>query len=210
MNPHALTVLEFHEVLERVSASALSPLGRERIRTLRPGGHPSGVQEELSRVEEMAAFLGEHRDWVPPEIPDARDALSRLSLEGAVLEPAELYALGSLLAGGGDLDEGLAKVREELPGLGFLRDGLYKDRGLEKAIRKVVDAEGTILDTASKELGRLSRNGSSWRMPPSPSGKVGTSFRSGEKERGKWPDRFWTSQRRARPSSWSLPLPSSS
>jgi DNA mismatch repair protein MutS2 len=158
MNPHALTVLEFHEVLERVSASALSPLGRERIRTLRPGGHPSGVQEELSRVEEMAAFLGEHRDWVPPEIPDARDALSRLSLEGAVLEPAELYALGSLLAGGGDLDEGLAKVREELPGLGFLRDGLYKDRGLEKAIRKVVDAEGTILDTASKELGRLRTN----------------------------------------------------
>jgi DNA mismatch repair protein MutS2 len=158
MNSHALTVLEFHDVLERVSGSALSLLGRERVLALRPEGNPARVQEELRRVEEMAAFLHEHRDWVPPEIPDARDALNRLSLEGAVLEPLELHALRCLLSGGGDLDEGLAKAREELPSLGFLRHGLYRDRGLEKDLGKVVDAEGTILDTASKALGRIRGN----------------------------------------------------
>jgi len=155
MNSHALAVLEFHKVLEEVAGRALSPLGRERVRELRPGGRLAPVQEELQRVEEMAVFLGEHRDWVAPEIPDARAGLKRLALEGAVLEPLELHAIGNLLTGGRELDEGLAQAREELPSLGFLRDGLHKDRGLEKTIQRVVDAEGTVLDSASKELGRI-------------------------------------------------------
>ena len=155
MNPHALNVLEFHRVLDQVAGRALSPLGRERVLELVPGASPVSVQAELKRVEEMARFLDEHRDWVAPEIPDARTGLKRLVLAGSLLEPLELYALGRLLTGGRALDEGLAKAREELPGLAYLRDGLFTDGGLEKAIQKVVDHEGTILDSASKELGRI-------------------------------------------------------
>jgi DNA mismatch repair protein MutS2 len=155
MNPHALKVLEFHRVLDQVAGRALSPLGRKRVLELVPGASPVSVQAELQRVEEMALFLDEHRDWVAPEIPDARTALKRLVLEGSLLEPLELFALGRLLSEGRSLDEGLAKAQEELPGLAYLRDGLFTDRGLEKAIQKVVDHEGTILDSASKELGRI-------------------------------------------------------
>jgi DNA mismatch repair protein MutS2 len=155
MNPHALTVLEFHRVLERVAGRTLSPQGRDRVLEMIPGTHAGPIRAELQRVEEMARFLDEYRDWVAPEIPDARTGLKRLVLAGSLLEPLELYALGRLLAGGRSLDEGLAKAREELPSLGYLRDGLYTDRALEKGIQKVVDHEGTILDSASKELGRL-------------------------------------------------------
>jgi len=155
MNPHALNVLEFHRVLEKVAARALSPLGRDRVLGLTPGAHPAPVQAELQRVEEMARFLDEHRDWVAPEIPDARTGLKRLVLAGSLLEPRELFALGLLLTGGRTLDEQLAKAREELPSLVYLRDGLHTDRGLEKGIQRVVDHEGTILDSASKELGRI-------------------------------------------------------
>jgi DNA mismatch repair protein MutS2 len=158
MNPHALTVLEFQGVLEKVAGRALSPLGRERILELRPGRPRASVQLELQRVEELALFLGRDRDWVAPEIPDSRDGLKRLALEGNVLEPLELFSLGRLLTAGRELDEGLAKAREELPGLSFLRDGLHQDRGMEKTILKVVDAEGSILDTASKDLGRIRAN----------------------------------------------------
>jgi DNA mismatch repair protein MutS2 len=155
MNPHALAVLEFHRVLERVAGSTLSPLGRERVLEMVPGIRPGPIRGELQRVEEMARFLDEYRDWVAPEIPDARTGLKRLVLDGSLLEPLELYALGRLLAGGRALDEGLAKARDELPSLAYLRDGLFSDRALEKRIDKVVDHEGTILDSASKELGRI-------------------------------------------------------
>ncbi|MGW8266714.1 MAG: endonuclease MutS2 [Longimicrobiales bacterium] len=158
MNPHALAVLEFHGVLETVAGRALSPLGRDRILELRPDRPLAAVQAELRRVEELALFLGRHRDWIAPEIPDSRAGLKRLSLEGNVLEPVELFAIGRLLGAGRELDEGLAKAREELPGLGFLREDLHRDRGLEKTILRVVDGEGSVLDTASKALGRIRAN----------------------------------------------------
>lgn len=158
MNPHALAVLEHHRVLEKVAGMALSPLGRERVLELRPGGPMASVQTELQRVEEMALFLGRHRDWIAPGIPDARTGLKRLALPGNVLEPLELFVLGSLLTSGRELDEGLSKARDELPSLAFLREGLHQDRGLEKTILKVVDGEGAVLDSASKDLGRIRGN----------------------------------------------------
>jgi DNA mismatch repair protein MutS2 len=155
MNRHALDVLEFDEVLERVAGRALSDLGKERILELVPGTRIGLVQAELQRVEETARFLDRHGDWPPPEIPDARAALERLTLEGSVLEPKELHSLGRLLTSGGELKDGLSKAGAELPGLGTLREGLHKDRAVEKAIQKVVDRDGTILDSASRELGRI-------------------------------------------------------
>ena len=155
MNRHALDVLEFRKVLENVAGRALSDLGRDRVLESYPSEQLGLVQAELQRVEETARFLDRHRDWSPPEIPDARSALERLTLEGSVLEPKGLHSLGRLLSSGRELMEGLAKTGAALPGLQGLRDGLYKDAAVEKGIQKVVDRDGTILDSASKELGRI-------------------------------------------------------
>jgi DNA mismatch repair protein MutS2 len=155
MNPHALGVLEYQEVLEQVAGRALSPLGRARVLALRPEPHLEVARVELRRVEELALFLAQHRDWTAPEIPDARAGLKRLALPGNVLEPLELFTLGRLLASGRALDEALARTRDDLPNLAFLRDGLHKDRALEKVILAIVDEEGSVLDSASKELGRI-------------------------------------------------------
>ncbi len=155
MNRHALDVLEFRKVLEKVANRALSELGKERVLELVPGTEVGLVQAELQRVEETARFLDRHRDWPSPEIADARAALETLALEGSVLEPKELHSLGWLLASGGGLKDGLSKAAPELPGLETLRDGLHKDRVVEKTIRRVVDRDGLILDSASRELGRI-------------------------------------------------------
>ena len=155
MNRHALEVLEFRKVLEKVANRALSELGKERVLELVPGTEVGLVQAELQRVEETARFLDRHRDWPSPEIADARAALETLALEGSVVEPKELYSLGWLLASGGGLKDGLSKAAPELPGLETLREGLHKDRAVEKTIRKVVDRDGLILDSASRELGRI-------------------------------------------------------
>ncbi|TFH58391.1 MAG: endonuclease MutS2, partial [Gemmatimonadales bacterium] len=155
MNRHALGVLEFRQVLEKVAGRASSELGRERVMELIPGAQVGLAQAELQRVEEMARFLDRHRDWPLPDIPDARSALGRLGLEGSVLEPAELYSLGRLLTSGGVLKDVLSKAGPELPGLVALREGLHKDRAVEKEIQRVVDRDGTVLDSASRELGRI-------------------------------------------------------
>lgn len=155
MNQHALGVLEFRQVLESVAGRALSELGRDRVLELNPGKRVGLVQAELQRVEEVARFLDRHRDWPLPVIPNAKEAVDRLALDGSVVEPKELFTLGQLLTSGRELKAGLAKAAEELPGLQLLREGLYQDGDTEKAIRRIVDKDGTILDSASRELGRI-------------------------------------------------------
>jgi len=155
VNQHALEVLEFQRVLEGIADGALSPLGRQRVMALLPRSDPTGAQAELHRVQETADFLDRFRDWSPPEIPDARRALHRLTLEGSVLEPKELFSLGVLLTSSRGLREGLLKAGEDLPALRELREGYHVDRGLEKTIQRTVDREGEVLDTGSPELGRI-------------------------------------------------------
>lgn len=158
MNPHALEVLEFDRVLEVVAGRALSPLGRERVMTLSPGVERGQIQAELARVEELARFLDQRVDWVYPEIPDALEALERLALAGSLLEPTQLYRVGRLLTASRELEQGLAKAREDLPSLSYLRELLFVDQEVERSIQRIVDHEGMVLDSASKELGRIRRS----------------------------------------------------
>jgi DNA mismatch repair protein MutS2 len=155
MNDHALTVLEFRAVLERVAGRALSPLGRERVMALTPDNRLDRVQAELARVEELARFLSRHGDWEPPGIPDARTALERLALEGSVLEGSGLYALGRLLSSGRLLKGSLARAGSELARLESLGQDLHQDRDAERSIDRIVDRDGSVLDSASKDLGRI-------------------------------------------------------
>jgi len=150
-----LRVLEFPDVLEGIASRATSAPGREAVRALRPGVDLSWIRAELKRVEETAAFLKESPDWVSPEIPDARGALRRLAVEGAVLEPLELYRLGRLLAAGRELLEVLEATGDRHPALSFLRAELLRDRGGEERVERTVEADGTILDAASRELKRI-------------------------------------------------------
>jgi DNA mismatch repair protein MutS2 len=157
VNPHALDVLEFGRVLDEVAARATSSPGRARVLELVPAFHLPSLQTELRRVEELARFLERRPDWKVPEIPDARAALKRLAPEGSVLEPGELYSLGVLLAAGRELKEGLSAAEAELPGLGFVKEGLHRDPGVERTIRAVVDRGGAVLDSASRDLARIRR-----------------------------------------------------
>lgn len=155
MNSHALEVLEFPKVRAGIAGRALSPLGRERVLGLLPRETLAPAQAELRRVEETAGFLDGHRDWNPPEIPDARRALARLALDGSVLEPRELFALGLLLSSGRQLEAGFRQAGGEMESLHGLRGLLHSDPSMEKAIEKTVDREGMVLDSASDDLARI-------------------------------------------------------
>jgi len=75
MNAHALEVLEFHRVLERVATRASSEQGRERIRRLRPSGDRAFLLEEFERVRETVVLQTERPAWAPPA--EAQDGGSR-------------------------------------------------------------------------------------------------------------------------------------
>jgi DNA mismatch repair protein MutS2 len=155
MSGHALEVLEFERVLERVARRASSDLGRERVRALGPREERADVVRELGRVTATMRFREEKPEWALGPVPDVRETLKRLAAAGALLEPAEIFRLGELLATSRLLRQELRSREDRFPELGSISDALVDMLPLEESILRSVDAEGQVLSTASKELKRI-------------------------------------------------------
>jgi len=151
----ALRVLDFEKVLEYVAGFAATRGGREAVLALRLSSEPDRVRGRLAAVDETRRFLSTRDDWVFPSVPEAGTAIGRLGVDGSVLVPAELAALGGLLRAGAALRGGLAGGAGDLPTLRALEDRLLAVPQLETAIRRTVDPEGAVLDTASRDLARI-------------------------------------------------------
>ncbi len=152
MSGHALEVLEFERVLDRVARRASSELGRERVRSLRPRVQREEIVRELGRVAAVMRFREARPDWALGPVPDVGAALGRLATQGAVLEAAELHGLGVLLATSRLLRAELAARAADLAEIASVQARLVDLRAPEEAIMRSVDSEGHVLDTASREL----------------------------------------------------------
>jgi len=155
MSGHALEVLEFERVLERVARRASSELGRERVRSLVPRVERTDVVRELDRVTATMRFQEEKPEWGLGAVPDVRETLKRLAAAGALLEPAEIFRLGELLATSRLLRHELRSRGERFPELMSISAALVEMQPLEESILRSVDAEGQVLSSASKELKRI-------------------------------------------------------
>ncbi len=155
MPDRALRVLEFDRVLEYVAGFASTTAGREMIRGLRPSADPGAIRARLDAVAETVRFLEPRGDWALPSIPEAGPTLARLEVEGSVLPAAGLARLGALLTAGQALERALAEGAGGLPALQKLRARLLSNPRLQASIERSVDPDGTVVDGASRELGRI-------------------------------------------------------
>ena len=156
MSGRALRVLELDTVLEHVAGFAATDAGREAVRRLAPAADPEVVRARLAATAEVVRFLAARPDWFFPDLPDPAPALERLAVEGSVLDPGELHRLAALLAAARSLARSLAaEPRDQAPALDALAAGLAEEPALQASLDRAVDREGRVLDTASRELGRI-------------------------------------------------------
>ena len=157
MTDHALGVLEFGRVLERVASRASSVAGRRRILGLRPRVDVEGIARELDRVAAAMRLVDASPQWAPGPIPDLEEVLPQLGVEGAVLEPIGVFRIGQLLGTAEAVARQLDATGEDVVALRTVRDRLVTDRELVGIIERSVDEEGTVRSTASADL-RLIRD----------------------------------------------------
>ena len=174
MTRRALQVLEFGRVLEYAAGFASTSGGREAVLAMRPARERGTVRDRLAAVDETRRFLAETDEWVFPDLPDSGVAVKRLAVEGAVLSPRQLAEVGGLLAAGAALLRSLnrqpvARIRgsadsgdpsggpsaTRFPTLEVLGARLLAEPRLESTLRRAVDARGSVLDGASRELRRI-------------------------------------------------------
>jgi len=155
VSEHALEVLEFRAVLERVAARASSDLAREHILGLRPEADTTTISRELDRVGATMSFVEEDSDWGMLPVPDLRHTLEQLSAEGVVLEPSQLHRTGVLLNSSRRLSAEFEARDADYPELLTIAQLLVTRKEIEESIRRCVDAEGHVFDGASRELKKI-------------------------------------------------------
>lgn len=159
MNAHALRVLEFDRVLDRVAERASSDAGAAHVRALTPRIDAGWIAAELRRVATMRALRDEH-GWSPPPIPALAEPLRRLRVAGSVWSGLDLLGGGTLLRSSRETREAFGKARDDdadLSALDALHDQLISAQGPEAAIERALDSDGTLRDDASPALRRIRR-----------------------------------------------------
>lgn len=155
MSGHALEVLEFERVLERVARRASSEAGRRHIRGLRPLTDAERITRELGRVAAALRFLQAAPSWGPDSLPELNAELAQLGADGSVLEPIGIHRVGVVLAASRRLLGEMTTHAGGYPELESLESRLVELPVIEEAIGRCVDDDGNVLNSASPELKRI-------------------------------------------------------
>jgi DNA mismatch repair protein MutS2 len=146
-----LETIEFGPVLELVAGYAAGPLGAERVRRRRPTTDLGWIRLELARVGEAASLIRRGDALLAEAVPDVSRALARLRIEGSVLEGAELLGILRVLGAARRVHADLRRVEENAPLAAALSRPLA-DKAIERRLEQSLDADGSLLDSASPAL----------------------------------------------------------
>jgi len=156
MNEHALNVLGFRETLDVVAGQAAGPLGAADVRARRPATSVAAITAELQRVEEMQLFLS-RTGWAAPAVPDLTQALKTLRIEGSVWDAPTLLDGASLIAHAREARRAILQHEADFPRLADLARNLVQLQREDERIHHAIDDDGTVRDTASRELASIRR-----------------------------------------------------
>ena len=97
MDPHALAVLEFPAIVERLAAATESAPGAELARGLLPSADPDEVARRQALTAEALALLDAAAEPSLAGVADVREAAARAARDG-VLGPDRLRAVATAVA----------------------------------------------------------------------------------------------------------------
>jgi DNA mismatch repair protein MutS2 len=157
MSEHALEVLEYTAALDLVARNASSDLGAEAVRGLRPDVSADRIASELRPVAEMIALLGGDEGWALPVIPEIREPLRKLRVEGSVWEAPALHAAGVLIVSSRTARRELHPHRDRFPLLHAIAEQLIELPKVAEEVARAIGEDAQVRDEASPELYRLRR-----------------------------------------------------
>ncbi|MFA5353540.1 MAG: endonuclease MutS2 [Thermodesulfovibrionales bacterium] len=147
----SLAALEFPKLLSLVAGLTHSDASREAVLALTPLLRRDAILRRLGEVEEVRRMSQDGHPLSIASFPDILLMIQKARPEGSVLDPVELARIREFLDCSTDVfaqimaDESLALLKE-------IADTMRDHPGILKALRKSVDSEGNILDTASPAL----------------------------------------------------------
>jgi DNA mismatch repair protein MutS2 len=155
MDRHTIQTLEYLKILSLVARYAMSEAGREAVLGLAPLDDISKARDRLGLVSQMKLLL----EWgkTPPlaEIADARAAVARARVSGAMLDARALLAIAQTARTARLARSFFSENADRAPALARLASGLADVAALERAIGAAIDEDTNIRDGASPRLKKI-------------------------------------------------------
>jgi DNA mismatch repair protein MutS2 len=156
MNEQAFTTLEYDKLRALVRHGAQTPMGRGRADALAPFDDLAGLRRELSALAECVELRRRGVVLSFTEMADPVDALARLHIEGAALEPLAILEVGRLSEQALAARALVLAEREASPVLWKIVEDLPRELlSLAARVSNKILPSGELDDRASPELARI-------------------------------------------------------
>jgi DNA mismatch repair protein MutS2 len=162
-------VLEFESLRRLLGRYVSSPLGRRELDKVAPHADRARLEEDLAEAREAVEYLRAAGRPQPAGrgaairidfggLPDVESAVNKMRIEGASLDPKEIFDVFSLLDRAADAKSLLGAAAERFPRLGRRAQAIGDFRALLKDLEGKILPDGSMADNASVALARLRRD----------------------------------------------------
>ncbi|QJR22971.1 Recombination inhibitory protein MutS2 [Brevinematales bacterium NS] len=148
-------VLDFPRLLALLAGKAKIQTTREAILSLQPFDDKNSLLSDLETLTEYIQLAHRGFSFASDELPDMKDLFQTLSIEGALLSPAEVMVFRrflALLEANRFLFQEVQHHQDEYPHLYSLCATVKDYPELRKTIDAILSSEGEIYENASQEL----------------------------------------------------------
>ncbi len=157
LNEKSRSILELPQVLELLSAAAVSSEAKEKARTLQPSDDAEEIRRRLAETSAARRMMDLKGAPSFREVRPISSALERADRNG-LLNTRELLDIGGVLRASRVVKEYGSGDREEKTCIDFLFQSLNTNRFLEDKISSSILSEEEIADSASPELASIRRH----------------------------------------------------
>jgi DNA mismatch repair protein MutS2 len=156
LNKQAFTTLEYQQLLELIKRNAQTEPGQRRVETLAPFDDAGDLRRELSAVAECVNLRSRGVKWMFSGLTDPAEAIARLRVEGASLDPLSILQTARLCDQAMSARAAVLAERENAPVLWQLVENLPRDLNtLVARVTNKILPSGELDDRASPELASI-------------------------------------------------------
>lgn len=158
-----LEALEWDQVHALIARRVASPAGAEEMARIEPSADRARIEHELAETGEAMEYLrtaskgGGAIRINFSGLPDVAIAVQKLHIEGAALDPREIFELIVFLDRAADAKSSLGAAAERFPLLAVYAARIGDFRTVLREVSGKIQADGSVLDSASPHLHRIRR-----------------------------------------------------
>jgi DNA mismatch repair protein MutS2 len=154
LQQNLLEKLEFPRILKFISRYAVTSNGKIKVENLRPFSGKD-FREEGDLVSQAKEILIKSSNLPFENLPDLTEELSLSRIDGALLSAPKILAIYRLAVCSREILSFLKQNSDVAPDLGLYTESLFLDKVFEHHITKILDDNGEVKDSASKELTQI-------------------------------------------------------